>query len=52
MIFHGSLGQLEDFFSMDEIDLIKIGLCDGLQIGRLAYSLDHDATYPRLEGFA
>ena len=25
--------------------------CDGLDIGRLEYSLDRDVTYSRLEGF-
>ena len=49
---HGWLGQLEGFFGLDKIRLIKMALCDGLQIGRLESSLDHDVAYPRLEGFA
>ena len=35
MIFHGWLGQLEDCFGMDEVWLIEIASCDGLDVGRL-----------------
>ena len=52
MIFHGSLGELKDYFGMDDIGMINIASCDGLQIGSLVSSLDCDVAYPRLEGCA
>lgn len=47
MSCHRWLGQLEEFFGM-----IKMALCDGLQIGKLESSSDRDVPYPRLDGFA
>lgn len=52
MSCHGWLGQLEGFFHMDEIKLIKMASCDGLDIGILKYSSDHDIAYLRLELFS
>jgi len=40
------------FFGLDEIKLIEMASCDGLQISRLESSSDRDVSYPRLEGFA
>ena len=37
---------------MDEMRLIEMDSCDGLDIGRLESSLDRDVAYPRLDGFA
>ena len=51
MTCHGWLGQLEGFFGLDEIRLIEMASCDGLQVRRLEYSSDRDVAYPRLEGF-
>ena len=52
MSSHGWLAQLKGFFGVDEIKLIEMSSCDGLDISRLEYSSDHDVAYPRLEGFA
>lgn len=49
---HEWLGQLEGFFGMDEIRLIEMASCDGMDIGKLESSLDCDVAYPRLVGFA
>ena len=49
LICHGRLGQLEGFFSLDEIRLIELASFDVLHIGRLESSLDRDVAYPRLE---
>ena len=35
MSFHGCLGQIKGFFGMDEIRLIEMASCDGLDIGKL-----------------
>ena len=37
---------------VDEIRLIKMASCDGLQVGKLESSSDRDVAYLRLEGFA
>ena len=37
---------------MDEIRMIEIDSCDGIQINRLESSSDRDVAYSRLEGFA
>lgn len=52
MIFHGWLGQIDDLFDMDEIRMIEIASCDGLQIGRLESSSDRDVAYRILKGYA
>ena len=52
LICHGQLGQLEGFFGMDEIRLIEMASCDGLQIDMLESSLDRGVANPRLVGFA
>lgn len=52
LIYNGWLGQLKGFFVLYEIRLIEMASCDGLYIGKLQSSLDHDVAYPRLEGFA
>ena len=52
MSCHGWLGQLEDFFSMVEINMIEIASCDGLHVGMLESSLDRDVAYLRSHGFA
>ena len=49
---HGWLGQLEDFFGLDEIRLIEMASCDGLHIDRQEASSDRSVAYPRLEGFS
>ena len=36
---------------MDEMRLIEMDSCDGLDIGRLESSSDCDVAYSRLEGF-
>ena len=51
LIVHGWLGHLEDFFSMDEINMIENISCDGIHVGRLESSLDCDVAYQILEGF-
>jgi len=50
LTFHGFLGNLKDLFDMDYIGLIEIASCDGMEIGRLVSSLDHDVAYLRVEG--
>ena len=52
LIFHRWLGHLEGFFGLDEIRLIEMDSCDGLDIGRLEYSSGRDVAYPRLVRFA
>ena len=52
LICHGWLGQPKDLFGMDEINMIEMDSCDGLQIGRLESSSYCDVAYPRLEGFS
>ena len=52
LTFHGWLGQLEDFFGMDDISMIEIDSCDGLYIRKLKSSSDLDVAYSRLEGFS
>lgn len=37
---------------MDDIRLIEMASCHGLDIGMLKSSSDRDVSYPRLEGFA
>ena len=37
---------------MDDIMMIDIASCDGLQVSKLESSSDHDLTYPRLVGFS
>jgi len=50
MSCHGWLGQLEGFFGLDKIRLIKMASCDVLQISKLESSSDRDVAYLRLEG--
>ena len=52
MICHGWLGQLEGFFGMDEMRLIDMDSCDGLDIGKLEYSSNSGIAYLRLVGFS
>lgn len=49
---HGWLGQLKGEFGMDEIRLIEMDSCDGIQVGRLESSSDRDVSYPIFVGFA
>ena len=49
---HGWLGQLADCFGWDEIRLIEMASCDGLDIGRLESSSDRDVAYRTLVGIA
>jgi len=50
LTFHGFLGKLENLFDMDDIGLIEIASCDGMEIGILVSSLDRDVAYMRVDG--
>ena len=52
LMCHGWLGQLKVLFGMDEIRLIEMASCDGLDIGRLESSSDHGVAHSRLVGFS